>query len=279
MSFDALAWAAKQSPGSSGAKLVLLGLAECADRVHSLAFPSVAALVEFSCLDRKSVIANLAKLEASGFITDTGRKVGQTKQIKVYQLNLESVPKTEQSQKRNDTENDAKGPKNGTRNLSEPVTSEAKASSQRVFDHWNGVAKRHGFRPARILDASRAQTLRLRVKTYGEEGLMQAFDRMAESSWLRGEGRDSKWKPHLDFALRTDTIRKSLEGTYGEDDKPAAPRAYVPTTAEECERSAQFWESQGNMAKAAEMRSRAKSLGAPVGQLAQKILGGMAAHG
>jgi pyocin large subunit-like protein len=105
MSFDALAWAAKQNPGSSGAKLVLLGLAECASRPEGLAYPSTAALVEFSCLDRKSVVANLDRLERLGLITDTGRRAGRTMQIKVYQLNMESLPKTEASQKRNSSEN------------------------------------------------------------------------------------------------------------------------------------------------------------------------------
>jgi hypothetical protein len=129
MSFDALAWAAKQQAGSSGAKLVLLGLAECASRKGGLAFPSIAELVEFSCLNRKSVIANLAKLEAAGLIQDTGDCVGRTKQIKVYRLCLETVPKTGQSQKRNSSDFSANSPKNGTRNKSEPVGSEAKASS------------------------------------------------------------------------------------------------------------------------------------------------------
>lgn len=120
MSFDALAWAAKQNTGSSGTKLVLLGLAECADRSHALAFPSVAALVEFSSLDRKSVIGNLTKLEESGFIRDTGRKVGKTGQIKVYQLIIETVPE-KVSQKRNSSDFSGNSPKNGTRNKSEPV--------------------------------------------------------------------------------------------------------------------------------------------------------------
>lgn len=124
MSFDALAWAAKQNTGSSGTKLVLLGLAECASRGHGLAFPSIAELVEFSSLDRKSVIANLDKLVDGGFIVDTGRKVGRTGQIKVYQV---IVPKTEPSQKRNSSDISANSPENGTRNKSEPVT-EANAS-------------------------------------------------------------------------------------------------------------------------------------------------------
>lgn len=110
MSFDALAWAAKQNPGSAALKLVLLGLAECASRPGALAFPSTAALVEFSSLDRKTVIKALDDLEREGFITDTGRKAGRTQQIKVFQLNLERLPKTEGSQKR-------EAPKNGHERL------------------------------------------------------------------------------------------------------------------------------------------------------------------
>src|SRR4029079_1167948 len=115
-------WAAKQNTGSSGTKLVLLGLAECADRQNALAFPSISALVEFSSLDRKSVIANLDRLQEAGFICDTERRCGRTGQIKVYQLNLGTVPKTEPSQKRNSSDFSAKSPKNGTRNKSEPVS-------------------------------------------------------------------------------------------------------------------------------------------------------------
>ena len=129
MSFDALAWAAKQSPGSSGTKLVLLGLAECASRTDGEAFPSIAALTEFSSLNRKSVITNLDKLEAAGFIADTGRRVGATKQIKVYKL---SIPETGQFQKRNGSDFSANSPKNGTRNKSEPVSSGANAPSPRA---------------------------------------------------------------------------------------------------------------------------------------------------
>lgn len=95
MSFDALAWAAKQNPGNSRAKLVLLGLAECASRPEAMAFPSTAALVEFSSLDRKTVVKALDALEAGGFIADTGKRMGRTGQVKVYQLLL-----SEESQKR-----------------------------------------------------------------------------------------------------------------------------------------------------------------------------------
>jgi hypothetical protein len=114
MSWEAQAWAAKQKTGSSSSKLVLLGLASCADANHC-AFPSVAWLSEFGDLDRKTVIAALQRLEAGMFplIEDTGERKGRTKQVKVYRLASATVenasgdpasltvPKAERSQKRN----------------------------------------------------------------------------------------------------------------------------------------------------------------------------------
>jgi len=118
MSWHAQAWAAEQRTGSASAKLVLLGLASLADANHC-AFPSVAWLCGFSDLNRKTVILALARLETEevGLICDTGRRVGRTKQVKVYQLcvdqamrerrlaadpaALEAMPKTERFQKRN----------------------------------------------------------------------------------------------------------------------------------------------------------------------------------
>ncbi|HEY8604711.1 DnaA N-terminal domain-containing protein [Tsuneonella suprasediminis] len=113
MSWETQAWAAKQRPGSSSAKLVLLGLASCADANHC-AFPSIQWLCDFSDLNRKTVIAALQRLEDGMFplIEDTGERRGRTLQVKVYRLAAgaegasadpasETVPKAEQSQKRN----------------------------------------------------------------------------------------------------------------------------------------------------------------------------------
>jgi len=119
MSWETQAWAARQRPGSATAKLVLLGLASCADANHR-AWPSIQWLCDFSDLNRKTVIAALQRLEDGMFplIEDTGERRGQTGQIKVYRLAVptsadalasdppalrvtETVPKTEQFQKRN----------------------------------------------------------------------------------------------------------------------------------------------------------------------------------
>ena len=129
MSFDALAWAGRCNPGSPALKLVLLGLAECAQRENCKAWPSIAALAEFTCLNRKTIIAALDTLEARKFITDTGEKRGRTAQVKVYFLHTETVPKTEQSQKRNSSTFSVKqSQKRDTEPVREPVSLEGKPS-------------------------------------------------------------------------------------------------------------------------------------------------------
>jgi len=87
MSWETQSWAAKQRPGSASAKLVLLGLASCAD-AHHCAYPSVDWLCEFGDLNRKTVIAALQRLEEGlcPLIEDTGERRGRTKQVKVYRL-------------------------------------------------------------------------------------------------------------------------------------------------------------------------------------------------
>jgi pyocin large subunit-like protein len=135
VSFDALSWAAKCNPGSPAKKLVLLALAECAQRENNTAFPSIAAIAEFSSLNRKTIILALDQLEADGFIVDTGEKVGRTKQIKVYHLALETVPKSERSQKRNSSTFSRKeSQKRDTEPVREPVKHTTRAHV--IPDHW-----------------------------------------------------------------------------------------------------------------------------------------------
>ncbi len=87
MSWETQSWAAKQRPGSASAKLVLLGLASCADANHC-AHPSIQWLCDFSDLNRKTVISALQRLEDGMFplIEDTGQRRGRTCQVKVYRL-------------------------------------------------------------------------------------------------------------------------------------------------------------------------------------------------
>lgn len=140
MSFAALAWAAKQRPGNLAAKMVLLGLANFADE-HGCAYPSTAALAEFGDMDPKTATAALDKLVALNLIVDSGDREGRTKQIKVYRLDLESLPQTEAYRKRKPTVSPPKGPqKRGTDTVREPAPKKDKPSLVRekveLPDDW-----------------------------------------------------------------------------------------------------------------------------------------------
>ena len=107
MSFEALSWAAKVRTDHSADKLVLLGLADCAGNESAEAYPSIAALCEFSSLNRKTVITALDRLIAAGHIVETGKQTGRTGQVKIYRLAMDNSAENgtvKQSQKRESLE-------------------------------------------------------------------------------------------------------------------------------------------------------------------------------
>lgn len=141
MSWGALAWAAKRKVDRAADKLILLALAERHNEEADVAYPSVAWLCEFSSLDRKTVIASLSRLEASGLISDSGERFGKTNQVKAYRLHIETVPKPEQSQKRNSSGFSSKeSQKRDTEPSREPKRIEAIASTSRPWALPIGVS-------------------------------------------------------------------------------------------------------------------------------------------
>lgn len=114
MSMEALTWARKQRIGNSRAKAVFMAYADFANEDFT-AFPSIASVMEYTELDRKTIIKQIDLLRESGYLADTGERRGETRQIPVYQLQspaAESVSigptgSSKASQKRN-------GSKSGT---------------------------------------------------------------------------------------------------------------------------------------------------------------------
>ncbi len=92
MSGLATRWAAQQHPPKCADKAVLWALADASGGDSWEAFPSIAAISLFASLNRKQVIASLDRLERLRLIADTGRRVGSTRQIKVYRLRPEASP-------------------------------------------------------------------------------------------------------------------------------------------------------------------------------------------
>ncbi|OWT68071.1 MULTISPECIES: helix-turn-helix domain-containing protein [unclassified Achromobacter] len=105
MSVEAISWALKQPIKPSSAKFVLVAIANCADGQDFIAWPSMAYLTEATDQDRKTVLANVARLKEMGFLEDTGERKGSTKQVIVYRLKEPEIGTVKEDQKRNSTEN------------------------------------------------------------------------------------------------------------------------------------------------------------------------------
>jgi DNA-binding PadR family transcriptional regulator len=148
MSWDALAWAKNTRVGRASDKLILIALADRHNEDCDRAFPSIAWLCDFSDLNRKTVIAALDRLEANGFIEDSGERVGRTQQIKSYKLHWETGPKVERFQKRNSSEIT---PKQSQKRDTEPSTNHQEPEKQKLsaqpaaarFADWWAVYPKH----------------------------------------------------------------------------------------------------------------------------------------
>ena len=136
MSWSALAWAAKTRVERASEKLILIALCDRHNDETGFAYPSINWLCEFSSLNRKTVISALDRLEVCGLIADSGRRVGSTKQVKVYTINV-----GKESQKGNSSEN---GRKQSQKRDTEPVSnlsleanaSKESAKSSEFDDFW-----------------------------------------------------------------------------------------------------------------------------------------------
>jgi|GEM_PF-2776608 hypothetical protein len=109
MSVEAITWALKQPIKQSSTKFVLVVLANCASGDTWQAYPSAGYLADATGQDRKTVLTNLARLRECGLIEDTGKRMGDTKQVIVYRLRgpdlIQAVPQTGQFQNRDSSEN------------------------------------------------------------------------------------------------------------------------------------------------------------------------------
>jgi len=246
MSWETQSWAARQRPGSAAAKLVLLGLASCADANHC-AYPSIDWLCEFSDLNRKTVISALQRLESGllPLVRDTGERRGRTKQVKVYRLSADegvsadkdtkngTVPKTEQSQKRNSTVFSRKeSQKRDTEPVREPSSSETKVSSENsqsepekvlpehVVEAWNDTAERCGLPRVRSLNDTRARHLRTMIRRRSIDEIAEALRAIERCRWMHGEN-DRGWRVDFDFILSPTKFDKLIEGSYDRQGKPS----------------------------------------------------------
>jgi len=240
VSFDALSWAAKQKPGNLAAKMVLLALANYANEAGE-AYPSTAAIAEFGDMNHKTATVALDRLEALGLIADTGRKSGRSGQIKVYRLNLQSIPKTEASQNREPPKFSGKDPqkrvvedpqKRVTDTVNEPVketiivvanatpvlpaagNDQEEGDSlkpEHVVEAWNDLAGRIGRPCIRQLTPERRQAVKARIRSHSVDDFLEVMQNIERSPFLSGEkGKFCTF----DWITKKSNFQKILEGNY-----------------------------------------------------------------
>ncbi|WP_198078875.1 helix-turn-helix domain-containing protein [Acinetobacter calcoaceticus] len=197
MSLDATVWAWKtrQRQKVGGAlkplkKLVLLSLADRAGEAHEC-YPSVARLVEDTEMDRKTVLKIIDELIEDGFIIDTGKREGRTKQVKVYLLigvkGRETVPTTVHFDTGND---DLNSPNNGT----VPTTEQFQQFHERVPtipSNSPNVGTRNLSKNLSI--ESKNKKTWLSLKKLGEEILLatdqETYEQIKNATWFDRELR------------------------------------------------------------------------------------------
>ncbi len=82
------------------------------------------------------------------------------------------------------------------------------------------VANEYGLSIISKLSDKRKAKLRARIDELGEGKIIEAIDKIKESSFLRGEN-DRKWKVDFDWLIANDTnILKVLEDKYKDEEKP-----------------------------------------------------------
>lgn len=85
MSIEAMSWVLKQDMSRSSEKFILVCLANYSDE-HGICYPSARTLMRDTGQDRKTVLLNLKRLCESGLLRDTGKRVGSTASVIVYEI-------------------------------------------------------------------------------------------------------------------------------------------------------------------------------------------------
>ena len=89
-----------------------------------------------------------------------------------------------------------------------------------VVEAWNNL----GLNKIMSIDGKRAEMLNARLKKHGLENVLKAIDNINQSSFLRGQNRNS-WIINFDWFIRPTNFQKVLEGNYDDQNrKPEKPK-------------------------------------------------------
>ncbi len=88
MSIEAVTWALQQTLPDAGTKLVLVAIANLADKQHRC-FPGRAHLAEASCQTEQKVAEDVRALRETKMLADTGKRGGRTGRAVIWVLGVD----------------------------------------------------------------------------------------------------------------------------------------------------------------------------------------------
>lgn len=224
MAVEAIAWALQAPIKRSSTKFVLVVLGNCADGDSWEAYPSIGYVCSSTALDRKTVVAAIRSLSAAGFITDTGERRGQTRQIPIYRLNKSRIEEGAQNRNSSKTGTVPKSDGNSTvfpskqsrfsagtvpktehgtvinrKGTVKGTVKGASADVLSVFEHWRKTLNH----PDAKLDGKRVKVIEGALAIgYSVAQLKQAIDGNASSTFHQGQNDRGKVYDSLGLILR-----------------------------------------------------------------------------
>jgi len=266
MSAEAVGWALRQPIKSASLKLLLVTLADAADRERFDCWPSYRHLGEVVQRSKATVIRQISELEEMGLIAVESRTRGNgSTSSNRYVLSVGGGIKNETprgSQKRyppgHENETPGVSPVRPPEPLTEPLKGTALSGEREetgsvsaeegpkplapeeavtaAGQRYAAAMGRLGFQIPESPERGCAARLRALVAEHGAEGFLERWDRVLATveavPFLRGEG--AKWD-HAPIAWLAEKEARVLAGEYGEaakgEGKAAGPVSVSPGTA------------------------------------------------
>lgn len=84
--------------------------------------------------------------------------------------------------------------------------------SGRILNHWNALQSL-GIKPIRMISGKREESVRARIRQYGEDAFIEAIEKIRESDFLQGKNNRG-WTITFDWLILPSNFPKVLEGNY-----------------------------------------------------------------
>jgi hypothetical protein len=246
MSWEATGWAWKVQGLSASERLVLLSLANFANRDHQC-WPSVSTLIEDTGLSERTIKTVTASLHASGHLVKTEQvRDDGSRSSNIYRLSVGKVQNSHPPVQPLHPPRATIAPLN--KEDSEPVIrTSIKGQSAKTVEPppepaisqavkvWNDMAKLHSLPTCTGHAGKRGQHIAARLKDVGLDGWTHVVSRIPDMPFCLGVN-DRKWKVDIDYLARPSGWQNLIEGKFLPDRQPidlTSPSAVVVQVSSE----------------------------------------------